>query len=151
RFGKGSKPASVTRNFHAGTIHTNPPPENRCGFASNLSRQGLCLTHRPAHSRAPSFAPTFFNAPPLFNPIQNVTTQNPKPSPFKSVSRRKFIHRAALGALFAGLPRTWVGSAFADDSPETTSLNFGMIALTDCSPIDIAHEKGLFKKFGINS
>src|SRR2546423_1621815 len=26
-----------------------------------------------------------------------------------------------------------------------------MIALTDCSPIVIAHEKGLFKKYGINS
>ena len=30
-------------------------------------------------------------------------------------------------------------------------MNFGMIALTDCSPIVIAHEKGLFKKYGINS
>src|SRR5216110_3396811 len=35
--------------------------------------------------------------------------------------------------------------------PEVTDLNFGMIALTDCSPIVIAHEKGLFKKYGINS
>src|SRR2546423_11053922 len=26
-----------------------------------------------------------------------------------------------------------------------------MIALTDCSPIVIAHEKGFFKKYGINS
>ena len=26
-----------------------------------------------------------------------------------------------------------------------------MIALTDCSPIVIAHEKGLFKKYGIDS
>ena len=30
-------------------------------------------------------------------------------------------------------------------------MRFGMIALTDCSPIVIAHEKGLFKKYGINS
>src|SRR4051812_9757454 len=37
------------------------------------------------------------------------------------------------------------------DGPETPNLNFGMIALTDCSPIVIAHEKGLFKKYGINS
>jgi len=35
--------------------------------------------------------------------------------------------------------------------PETADLRFGMIALTDCSPIVIAHEKGLFKKYGINS
>ena len=30
-------------------------------------------------------------------------------------------------------------------------MKFGMIALTDCSPIVIAHEKGFFKKYGINS
>jgi nitrate/nitrite transport system substrate-binding protein len=32
-----------------------------------------------------------------------------------------------------------------------TDLKFGIIALTDCSPIVIAHEKGLFKKYGIDS
>jgi nitrate/nitrite transport system substrate-binding protein len=37
------------------------------------------------------------------------------------------------------------------DAPETTDLKFGIIALTDCSPLVIAHEKGLFKKYGINS
>jgi nitrate/nitrite transport system substrate-binding protein len=37
------------------------------------------------------------------------------------------------------------------DGPETPNLNFGMIALTDCSPIVIAHEKGFFKRYGINS
>jgi nitrate/nitrite transport system substrate-binding protein len=35
--------------------------------------------------------------------------------------------------------------------PEVSEMRFGMIALTDCSPIVIAHEKGLFKKYGINS
>jgi len=30
-------------------------------------------------------------------------------------------------------------------------MRFGMIALTDCSPIVIAHEKGFFKKYGIDS
>jgi len=30
-------------------------------------------------------------------------------------------------------------------------MKFGIIALTDCSPIVIAHEKGLFKKYGIES
>jgi len=54
-------------------------------------------------------------------------------------------------ALLAGLPRGWAGSAFASDAPETASINFGMIALTDCSPIVIAHEKGFFKKYGISS
>src|SRR5262249_16961460 len=37
------------------------------------------------------------------------------------------------------------------DKPETPDLRFGMIALTDCSPIVIAHEKGFFKKYGINA
>ena len=47
--------------------------------------------------------------------------------------------------------RIWVGSAFADDAPETADMKIGIIALTDCSPIVIAHEKGFFKKYGINS
>jgi nitrate/nitrite transport system substrate-binding protein len=51
----------------------------------------------------------------------------------------------------AGLPSGWRGGVYADDSPETPNMRFGMIALTDCSPIVIAHEMGYFKKFGINS
>ena len=77
---------------------------------------------------------------------------NPSLSEF---SRRDFLRRTAKGAalatLFAGLPKGWTGTAFASDAPETTALNFGMIALTDCSPIVIAHEKGLFKKYGLES
>src|SRR5687768_9133056 len=42
-------------------------------------------------------------------------------------------------------------AAYAADAPEHPDINFGIIALTDCSPIVIAHEKGLFKKHGINS
>src|SRR5688572_5032556 len=71
-----------------------------------------------------------------------------------STSRRRFLKAAAgttVGGLMAGLPTGWVGSAYADDSPETATMRFGMIALTDCSPIVIAHEMGYFKKFGINS
>ena len=71
------------------------------------------------------------------------------------LTRREFLGRTAkgltLGALFAGLPRGWAGAAFASDAPETAAMKFGMIALTDCSPIVIAHEKGLFKKYGIES
>src|SRR5688572_32024034 len=73
---------------------------------------------------------------------------NSKASPF---SRRKFIARSAAAALLAGVPLRWAGSVYASDAPETSKLKFGMIALTDCSPIVIAHEKGLFKKYGINS
>jgi nitrate/nitrite transport system substrate-binding protein len=71
------------------------------------------------------------------------------------LSRRSFLATAAKGAslstLLAGLPRGWVGCAFASDGPESPAVRFGMIALTDCSPIVIAHEKGLFKKYGVNS
>jgi nitrate/nitrite transport system substrate-binding protein len=70
-------------------------------------------------------------------------------------NRRQFLltgtKAAGIAALLGGMPRGWVGSVYADDSPETTSLKFGMIALTDCSPIVIAHEKGLFKKYGLSS
>lgn len=43
------------------------------------------------------------------------------------------------------------GTGPSPSAPEVTDLRFGIIALTDCSPIVIAHEKGLFKKYGINS
>ncbi len=36
--------------------------------------------------------------------------------------------------------------ATASGAPETANINFGIIALTDCSPIVIAHEKGLLQK-----
>src|SRR5436190_1802227 len=68
-----------------------------------------------------------------------------------SIPRRSFLKKGAVAALLAGLPKAWTGSAFASDAPETADLKFGMIALTDCSSIVIAHEKGLFKKYGINS
>ena len=42
-------------------------------------------------------------------------------------------------------------AASVGEGPEVTDLRFGIIALTDCSPIVIAHEKGFFKKYGINS
>ncbi len=74
-----------------------------------------------------------------------------------SLNRRQFLTRAAAGAGAAALwsslgTRSWAATAAsASDAPEVADLNFGMIALTDCSPIVIAHEKGLFKKYGINS
>jgi nitrate/nitrite transport system substrate-binding protein len=69
------------------------------------------------------------------------------------MKRREFLTTAATtaGALLAGVPKGWVGSVYADDSPETSTIRFGMIALTDCAPIVMAHELGYFKKFGIES
>ena len=58
---------------------------------------------------------------------------------------------SAAGALLSGLPTGWVGGAYADDGPETRTIRFGIIALTDCAPIVMAHELGYFKKFGIAS
>jgi nitrate/nitrite transport system substrate-binding protein len=68
-----------------------------------------------------------------------------------ATTRRSFLKKSAAAALLAGLPKGWVGSAFASEAPETADLKLGIIALTDCSSIVIAHEKGLFKKYGINS
>lgn len=71
--------------------------------------------------------------------------------------RRRWIAQAAAGtgaaALWSALgSRAWAATAAAaSDAPEAPNVNFGIIALTDCSPIVIAHEKGLFKKYGINS
>src|SRR5512132_907234 len=66
-------------------------------------------------------------------------------------SRRRFLKRSALASLLLGLPKGWTGTAYADDSPETSRMHFGIIALTDCAPIVMAHELGYFKKFGIAS
>jgi nitrate/nitrite transport system substrate-binding protein len=84
----------------------------------------------------------------------------------RATSRRSFLHSvvkgagavaaySAIGGLQAcggGAPASAPSAAPSSATgPETTDLRFGMIALTDCSPIVIAHEKGLFKKHGINS
>ena len=63
----------------------------------------------------------------------------------------KSIALSPLARLAAGLPAGWVGSAYASDAPESPNVRFGMIALTDCASIVMAHELGYFKKFGINS
>ncbi len=67
------------------------------------------------------------------------------------MNRRQLLKNTTLSSLLAGLPSGFVGSVYASDAPETADLKLGMIALTDCSPIVIAHEKGLFKKYGINA
>jgi nitrate/nitrite transport system substrate-binding protein len=78
----------------------------------------------------------------------NIKATNPS-------DRREFLKTTgrALGAgiLFGNLPTGWAGSVSASSGPEVSDLRFGMIALTDCSPLVIAHEKGFFKKYGIRS
>ncbi len=51
-----------------------------------------------------------------------------------------------LAAALVALARPALAQA-----PEQPNVSFGFIALTDCSPIVIAHEKGYFKKYGINA
>src|SRR5688500_5036950 len=78
----------------------------------------------------------------------------PKETEKEAPSRRTFIRTTAAttaGTLLSGLPPAWVGGVYAQDGPETSTMRFGIIALTDCAPIVMAHELGFFKKFGINS
>jgi nitrate/nitrite transport system substrate-binding protein len=71
------------------------------------------------------------------------------------LTRRNFLATSAKGfglaALLNGLPAGWTGSVFASDAPEVSEVRFGIIALTDCSPFVVAHEKGFFKKYGISA
>jgi nitrate/nitrite transport system substrate-binding protein len=82
------------------------------------------------------------------------------------MNRRNFLALAATGmggALLAACSKSSdssssigsstqpVSSAAVRTGPEIPDLRFGIIALTDCSPIVIAHEKGFFKKYGINA
>jgi nitrate/nitrite transport system substrate-binding protein len=69
------------------------------------------------------------------------------------LTRRRFLQASgtAAGVLLTGLPRGWVGGVYASDAPETPKVRIGIIALTDCSSIVMAHELGLFKKYGIES
>lgn len=85
----------------------------------------------------------------------------------KKIDRRAFLASAAAagGALWAGCdsgsaaapeaggvqPVERVGPLASSEGPEVPDLRFGIIALTDCSPIVIAHEKGFFRKYGIRS
>ena len=79
---------------------------------------------------------------------QNRADSSPAKAPI--VTRRQFVGGAA--ALLAGAKLLGARTAWADgDGPETPDLHFGIIALTDNSPIVIAHEKGFFKKYGIRS
>ncbi len=88
---------------------------------------------------------------------KSVTTEGIKKAFSSGISRRGFLGSGGKGlvgaAAFAGFQRSLMTSAWAApaDSPETSKMNFGMIALTDCSPTVIAHEKGFFKKYGIDS
>jgi len=67
------------------------------------------------------------------------------------VTRRELIKATSTAALLAGVPGGWAGGVYAADGPEAPKVRIGIIALTDCSSIVMAHELGLFKKHGIES
>jgi nitrate/nitrite transport system substrate-binding protein len=67
------------------------------------------------------------------------------------MTRRRFLRGSAAALLAAGLPKGWAGRVWADDGPETPDVRIGIIALTDCASIVMAHELGLFAKHGIRS
>jgi nitrate/nitrite transport system substrate-binding protein len=66
-------------------------------------------------------------------------------------SRRDFARRACVAAAGTALFPNFTPVVYASDAPEKTNFKFGFIALTDCSPFVIAHEKGFFKKYGLAS
>ena len=68
-----------------------------------------------------------------------------------NVTRREFLRTTTTAALLAGVPAGWAGGVFAGDGPETPKVRIGIIALTDCSSLVMAHELGLFRKHGIES
>jgi nitrate/nitrite transport system substrate-binding protein len=70
---------------------------------------------------------------------------------FVTVTRRDVLKLSVAAVLSTGLPAGWRGTAYASDAPEHPKMRIGIIALTDCSSIVMAHELGLFKKHGIES
>lgn len=85
---------------------------------------------------------------------------NPLPGPRSAFARtrRRFLQTslAGLGSLsLGGCGSDPSAEAKKSDSPSVPGvgreIKIGMIALTDCSPLVIAHEKGFFKKHGINA
>ena len=73
--------------------------------------------------------------------------------PAANFERRRFLKLAGAAAAAwtsAGLLEKSSGLARADDTPEKAELSLGFIPLTDCSPLVIASEKGIYKKYGLN-
>lgn len=72
------------------------------------------------------------------------------------VSRRGFLKGVGIavgGAAMMSAVPSWLRSgawAAGTDKPEKTDLTIGFIPLTDCASVVMAHELGLYKKYGLN-
>lgn len=70
-----------------------------------------------------------------------------------NTSRRKFLQQSAVGLGALGLGMSGFASkvwAAGSDAPEKTKLTIGFIPLTDCASVVMAHELGLYKKYGLD-
>lgn len=79
--------------------------------------------------------------------------RNPSERTVSPLLRRRLLQGIGSAVASAGV-NGWPGfmpAVYASDAPEQTSLRFGLIGLTDCAPLVVAHERGLFKEFGLRS
>ena len=87
-----------------------------------------------------------------FSPYSSVGNRQMQLSSQKTTRRKILTSAVAFGSIasVSQFP-SFMPAVYASDAPEQPKVNFGFIALTDCSPLAIAHEKGFFKKYGIIS
>ena len=83
-----------------------------------------------------------------------MTKKGPNALTHTAVSRRRFMHGVAAGALAAGSFGAFSGltsrAARGEELvPEKEELKFGFIKLTDMAPLAIAYEKGYFEDEGL--
>lgn len=82
--------------------------------------------------------------------MSQTTSENHRQSRRTAVKNGLRLSGGAIAVLLCPWP-SFTPVLYASDAPEQSKIKFGFIALTDCSPLVIAHEKGLFKKFGLQS
>ncbi|MEY3220375.1 MAG: hypothetical protein RIT27_1732 [Pseudomonadota bacterium] len=69
----------------------------------------------------------------------------------KNFSRRDFLRLSIAGGAMMLPTLRNVVYAGNGEKLEKTKLTLGIIPLTDCAPIVVAHEKGYFKKYGLET
>lgn len=88
--------------------------------------------------------------------IEVTTVSDKQDQDKRGLSRRGFLKGVGVavgGAAMMGAVPSWLRSgawAAGSDKPEKTDLTIGFIPLTDCASVVMAHELGLYKKYGLN-